>query len=70
MNDVIEFRIQLNTLSGHTATQYLGSEPVVDINYGVTEALRSFNLPNAVAPGEWPNPHENITTDVDPRGRG
>lgn len=78
MNNVIRFTVAPNgrfivgcdVIVEGAHEMMLGSAPVSDINYGLTEAMREFNLPNAVAPGEWPNPHEQVTTDQDPRGRG
>lgn len=70
---MIELRIQCGTLSGHEIlsngkTQYLGDERIAGcLNADVTEAIRAFNLPTAVAPSEWPNPHEGVTCDADPR---
>ncbi len=41
-----------------------------DVDNDLTMAIRDFNLPNAVAPGAWPNLHEGVTTDEDPRHQG
>lgn len=58
MTDKLQFNVDLptNTLHGiehvnERTSLYLGS---ARIDGNMTEALRQFNLPNAVAPGEWP----------------
>lgn len=66
MKNTINFRIEGSQLVGTHDWMFLGSEHIVD-GY-LTGAIRGFNLPNAVAPGEWPNPGEGVTTDEDPRG--
>lgn len=80
MANIIEFRIQLDTISGYelvpatqsdrTLVKYLGSERLATDpdDRDLTGALRQFNLPTAVAPSEWPALHEGVTCDDDPRG--
>lgn len=51
-------------LHGRTgAHQYLGSEYLAD-HETLTDAIRAFNLPNAVPPSDWPHVHGNIEARV------
>jgi hypothetical protein len=83
MNNVISFEIRTLTRPGRRDAAwmfgsecegrlYLGSERLATDpdDRDITGTLRMFNLPTAVAPGEWPNPGEGVTTDEDPRHRG
>lgn len=83
MNNVIEFRVQLNTLSGYESypagangercyPMYLGSVEIGSaprraystVDGPVTAALAEFNLPTAVAPGEWPTHSDDSHQDA------
>jgi hypothetical protein len=59
MDNVIELNLDLptNTLHGlqqisETCSLYLGN---ASADASLTDAIRAFNLPTAVAPGEWPS---------------
>lgn len=68
MNNVLNFKLTADELSGVEGEHmYLGTVP--HDGY-ITGALREFNLPNTVAPGEWPNPGEGVTCEQDPRHKG
>lgn len=69
MKNVIELNLDLptNTIHGFDGWMYLGK---ASVDGYMTGAIREFNLPHAVAPSEWPNPHEGVTTNEDPRHRG
>lgn len=59
MNNVINLSVEGNTLVGVEGTaMYLGAERIVGQSYhtlALTMTFRLFNLPTAVAPGEWPH---------------
>lgn len=77
MNNVIRFDIFITGsygtwLRGSEGALYLGQERLATDpdDRDLTGTFRLFNLPTAVAPGEWPNPNEGVTTAEDPRHRG
>jgi hypothetical protein len=55
MTEVIELRVQNNTISGHTSWMYLGSERLATDpdDRDFTGALRQFGLKTAIAPMDW-----------------
>lgn len=57
---------QINVYGQPGYEQYLGAAIVVD---ELTPAIRQFNLPTSVAPGEWPTTHRTITGRVIRRGK-
>jgi hypothetical protein len=68
MSNVIELNVDLptNTLHGLEAVNphyslYLGCAL---IDGDLTAAIREFNLPTAIAPGEWPHGHDRHALDM------
>jgi len=55
MNNVLNFTVAGDKVSGvEGETLYLGTA-IIEPWQDMTSGLRAFNLPNAIAPGDWRN---------------